>query len=126
MAAVNHTADELLPDLVEDVKSRSAQSAAAKLEHFGGAEISRALSRLSPGFAMDVLDALPADARERALASASSDLARQWRRNFAYPRESIGHMMEPVVPAYPPGQSGGPTIQKLRELVNTTFITCPH
>jgi magnesium transporter len=123
MAAVNHTADELIPDLAEEVKSRSAQSAAAKLEHFGGAEISRALARLSPGFAMEVLDALPADARERALASASSELSRQWQRNFAYPKESIGRMMEPVVAAYPPEQSVAATIEKLRELVKTTFIT---
>ena len=105
MAAADHTADELIPDLAEEVKSRSAQSAAAKLEHFGGAEISRALSRLNPGFAMEVLDALPGDARERALGSASSELSRQWQRNFAYPRESIGRMMEPVVAAYPPEQT---------------------
>src|SRR2546428_169153 len=64
MAAANHAADELIPDLAEEVKSRAAGGAAAKLEHFGGAEISRALSRLSPGFAMDILDALPADARD--------------------------------------------------------------
>ena len=34
----------------------SAESAAAKLEHLGGAAIATALSRLSPGFAQDVLD----------------------------------------------------------------------
>ena len=123
MAAVHHASDELIPDLAEEMKSRAAGSAAAKLEHFGGAEISRALSRLSPGFAMDVLDALPADARERALASASAELARQWQRNAAYPKESIGRMMEPVVAAYPPEASVGATIEKLRELVKTTFIT---
>src|SRR5438067_3114203 len=124
MAAVNHaTAEELVPDLADDVKSRSATSAATKLEHFGGAEISRALSRLNPGFAQQVLDALPSEARERTLGAASAELARQWQRNATYPKETIGRMMEPVVAAYPPEQTVGATIDELRELVKTTFIT---
>ncbi len=123
MAAVHAASDELLPDLTDEVKSRSAQSAAAKLEHFGGAEISRVLAGLNPGFAQDILDALPSEARERALAAASAELARQWQRNSAYPKESIGRMMEPPVAGYPPEQTVGATIEKLRELVKTTFIT---
>jgi magnesium transporter len=123
MAAVHAASDELLPDLTDEVKSRSAQSAAAKLEHFGGAEISRVLAGLNPGFAQDILDALPSEARERALAAASAELARQWQRNSAYPKETIGRMMEPPVAGYPPEQTVGATIEKLRELVKTTFIT---
>src|SRR6266850_4269857 len=123
MAAVNAITEELVPDLADEVKSRSAESAAAKLEHLGGAAIATALSRLSPGFAQDVLDALPNQARERAIAASSAELARQWKRNAAYAKETIGRMMEPVVAAYPPEQSVGATIEKLRELVKTTFIT---
>jgi len=123
MAAVHAASDELLPDLTDEVKSRAAQSAAAKLEHFGGAEISRVLAGLNPGFAQDILDALPSEARERTLAAASAELARQWQRNSAYPKESIGRMMEPPVAGYPPEQTVGATIEKLRELVKTTFIT---
>src|SRR5438034_474186 len=85
------------------------------------ASVSR--SRINPGFAQDVLEALPTEVRERALAAASAELARQWQRNAAYPKETIGRMMEPVVAAYPPEQSVGATIEKLRELVKTTFIT---
>src|SRR2546421_6979159 len=102
MAAINHAPEELVPDLVEEVKSRSAASAATKLEHFGGAEISRALSRLNPGFAQQVLDALPSEARERTLGAASAELARQWQRNATYPKETIGRTMEPVVGAFAP------------------------
>src|SRR5258706_297029 len=123
MAAVHAASDELLPDLTDEVKSRAAQSAAAKLEHFGGAEISRVLAGLTPGFAQHILDALPSEARERTLAAASAELARQWQRNSAYPKESIGRMMEPPVAGYPPEQTVGATIEKLRELVKTTFIT---
>src|SRR5438552_2245051 len=68
----------------------------------------------------------PASMKSRdisAIAAASAELARQWQRNAAYPKETIGRMMEPVVAAYPPEQSVGATIEKLRELVKTTFIT---
>ncbi len=124
MAAINQAlGEELLPDIAEEATSGSAAAAAKKLERSDGAAISLALSRLRPAFAQDVLEALPKRARERALDAASADLARQWRRNATYERESIGRMMEPVVAAYPPEQSVGDTIERLRELVKTTFIT---
>ena len=120
----HHSATHGLPaDLAEDVKSRSASAVAARLEHFGGAEIAATLARLGPGFAQDVLDAMPAEARERALAAASPDLVRQWQRNSRYDKDAIGRMMEPVVAAFPPSQTVGETIEKLRELVKTVFIT---
>src|SRR4051812_21684754 len=124
MAAVNQAiGEELIPDLADDIKSHSAAAAAAKLEHYGGAAIASALSRLAPGFAQDVLAALPAESRERAFGAASAELARQWQKNAAYPADTIGRMMEPVVAAYPPEQTVGETIDRLRELVKTTFIT---
>ena len=124
MAAVNDViTQELIPDLGDDLKSRSASGAAAKLKDAPAATISATLSRLNPGFAQDVLEALPTEVRGRALAAASAELARQWQRNAAYPKETIGRMMESVVAAYPPEQSVGATIEKLRELVKTTFIT---
>jgi magnesium transporter len=124
MAAVNDAiTQDLIPDLGDDLKSRSANGAAAKLKEASGGPIAATLSRLNPGFAQDVLEALPAEARERAFAAASADLARQWKRNAAFPKETIGRMMEPVVAAYAPDQSVGDTIEKLRELVKTTFIT---
>jgi magnesium transporter len=122
MATIDNTAD-LVANIGDEVKSRSANAAAAKLEQFGGASIAAALSRLSPAFVQDVLQALPADVRERALASASSELARQWQVNARYPKDTIGRMMEPVVAAYAPEQTVGETVEMLRELVKTTFIT---
>src|SRR3954465_2331300 len=124
MAAVNEAiTQDLIPDLGDDLKSRSANGAAAKLKEAAGGPIAATLSRLNPGFAQDVLEALPAEARERAFAAASADLARQWKRNAAFPKETIGRMMEGLVAAYPPDQSIGDTIDKVRELVKTTFIT---
>lgn len=122
MATIDTTPD-LIADLGDEVKSRSANAAAAKLEAFGGAAIAATLSRLSPAFAQDVLEALPERARERALGAASGELARQWQVNARFAKDTIGRMMEPVVAAYPPEQSVADTVAKLRELVKTTFIT---
>jgi magnesium transporter len=70
-----------------------------------------------------VLDALRQETRERAIDAANPELARQWQRNARYPKDAIGRMMEPVVAAFSPTQSVGDTIERLRELVKTTFIT---
>ena len=110
-------------DLAEEVKTRSAQGAAIKLAPFGGAEIAAALTRLSPGFAQDVLDALPDEPRERALAAAGAEQARQWQRNSQYNANAIGRMMEPVMAAFPPERSVGETIDSLRERIKTALIT---
>jgi len=110
-------------DLADEIKSRSAAGAAAKLAALSGPELVAALTRLSPGFAQEVLAALPADARERATTAAPADVARQWQRNSLYDPESIGRMMEPVVAAYGPQRTVGETIDELRELVKTAFIT---
>jgi magnesium transporter len=120
MAAVQST---MALDVADEVKSRSASGAAVKLEHFGGADIAGALARFSPGFAQEVLDALPEEARERVMLAAPPELAGQWQRNSRYPKDSIGRMMEPVLAAFAPSLTIAETIDKLRELVKTSFIT---
>jgi magnesium transporter len=110
-------------DLAEEIKTRSATGAAAKLAAHDGPEIVAALLRLPPGFAQDVLGALPDGARERVLAAAPQEIAAQWQRNAFYEQNAVGRMMEPVVGDYPPEQTVGETVEKLRELVKTKFIT---
>ena len=115
--------DSIAADLAEEIKTRSATGAAAKLTTFGGPDIVAALLRLSPGFAQDVLGALPDESRERVLAAAPEEISRQWQRNAFYVENAIGRMMEPVVGAYPPEQTVGETVERLRELVKTKLIT---
>lgn len=110
-------------DIASEMRPRAAQDAAAKLERYGGIEIAAALGRLNPAFAQDVLAELSAEARERALAAAPANLARQWRRNAGYAEGTIGRMMEPVTAAFAPRQTIGETIEALREMVRTAFIT---
>jgi magnesium transporter len=115
--------DAIAAELAEEIKTRSATGAAAKLAAHDGPEIVAALLRLSPGFAQNVLGALPDEARERVLAAAPEEISRQWQRNAFYEPNAVGRMMEPVVGAFPPGQTVGETIERLRELVKTAFIT---
>src|SRR5256886_9313540 len=110
-------------DLAEELKSRSAADAAARLASFSGLEIAAALMRLSPGFAQDVLGALPDEARERALAAAPPEVSRQWQRNALYEPDAIGRMMEPVLAAFSHQRTVGETIEQLREMVKSALIT---
>jgi magnesium transporter len=110
-------------DLSDEIKSRSHAAAAAKLANLSGEDIARELMHLSPGFAQDVLGALPTDARERAISAAPADVARQWQRNSLYDPGTVGRMMEPVVAAFPPDGKVGDTIEDLRELVTRALIT---
>jgi magnesium transporter len=110
-------------DLAEEIRTRSADAAAKKLEQFSPAEIVSALLQLSPAFAQDVLAALPDATRELVFAAAREEVAAQWQRNALYDQGAIGRMMEPVIGAFSPGRSVGETIEALRETVKTTFIT---
>jgi len=110
-------------DLSDEIKSRSHASAAEKLANLSGDLIARELMHLSPGFAQDVLDALPTDARERAISAAPADVARQWQRNALYDAGTVGRMMEPVVAAFPPHARVDEVIEELRELVTRALIT---
>src|SRR5438309_1553323 len=110
-------------DLAEELKSRSAADAAARLASFSGLEIAAVLMRLSPGFAQDVLGALPDEARERALAAAPPEVSRQWQRNALYEPDAIGRMMEPVLAAFSHQRTVGETIEQLREMVKSALIT---
>src|SRR5437879_5730660 len=110
-------------DLAEELKSRSAADAAARLASFSGLEIAAVLMRLSPGFAQDVLGALPDEARERALAAATPEVSRQWQRNALYEPDAIGRMMEPALAAFSHQRTVGETIEQLREMVKSALIT---
>jgi magnesium transporter len=110
-------------DLSDEIKSRSPTGAAAKLGTLPGPELVNELLHLNPAFAQDVLAALPTDARERAISSATPDVARQWQRNSLYDPGAVGRMMDPVVGAFPPDQTVAATVEELRDLVTRALIT---
>jgi magnesium transporter len=110
-------------ELAEQMKALSASAAAKKIAKIDGAGIASVITRLSAPFAQDVLAALPAASREAAFAAAPPDIAQQWRENARYPAGTIGRLMEPVTAAFAEKRTVGETIDALRELVKTRFIT---
>jgi magnesium transporter len=110
-------------DLAEEIRTRSADAAASKLEKFAPAEMASALMQVSPAFAQDVLAALPDAQRELLFCAAPEPVARQWQRNALYEHEAIGRMMEPVVGAFTPEWTVGETIEALRVRVKSMLIT---
>src|SRR5258706_215162 len=100
-------------DPAPDLGSLNAEDAAKMLAEAGGGEIVAALTHLRPAIAQDILDALPLEARKRALAAAPDELSRQWQRNALYERETVGRLREPVIRAYPPAHTVAPTVESL-------------
>ena len=110
-------------ELAEEIRTRSADAAARKLEQFAPTEIASALMQLTPAFAQDVLAALPDARRELLFSAAPEPVARQWERNALYGHGAIGRLMEPVIGAFTPEWTVGETIEALRERVKSMLIT---
>ncbi|HSB49148.1 MAG TPA: hypothetical protein VLD15_06510, partial [Burkholderiales bacterium] len=112
-----------LPALVSDVKARSAQDAAKLLAELPATTISSVLLELNPGLAQDVLTELPGGLQDAVLHAVAPEVAQQWKRNQAYPRGSIGRLMEPAYAVFHPSMTVAQTVEKLRALIKVAFIT---
>ena len=81
------------------------------------------LLELNPALAQDILQEFPRGLADAVLQSVSPVIAMQWERNAAYPDGTIGRLMEPVVAVFRPQQTVGETVEQLRHLIKTAFIT---
>jgi magnesium transporter len=97
--------------------------AAALLAPLADGDLAAVLRSLNPGLADDVLLALGEDRRRAVIAAAPPEEARQWARNQTYPDDSVGRVMEPPQAVFPPGLTVAETVERIRELVKTTFVT---
>jgi magnesium transporter len=97
--------------------------AAALLAPLTDGDLAAVLRSLNPGLADDVLLALGEDRRRAVIAAAPPEEARQWARNQTYPDDSVGRVMEPPQAVFPPGLTVAETVERIRELVKTTFVT---
>jgi len=97
--------------------------AAALLAPLADGDRAAVLRSLNPGLADDVLLALGEDRRRAVIAAAPPEEARQWARNQTYPDDSVGRVMEPPQAVFPPGLTVAETVERIRELVKTTFVT---
>lgn len=109
--------------LAAEVQRRSPRDAALLLAKIPAAEVASVLQSLNPALAQDILDELPAERRTAVLNAAAPQQRAQWLRNDRYPEETIGRMMEPPTAVFPREQSIAETIDAVRELSKTSFVT---
>jgi magnesium transporter len=97
--------------------------AAEVLQKLGMETTLEVLGRMNPAFVQDILDHFPPKERENVFNAASPEIRQQWSRNLTYPEGTVGRLMEPPVAIFRPETTVSQTIERLRELVKTAFIT---
>lgn len=97
--------------------------AVALLAPLPDSDVAAVLRLLNPAVAEDVLLALGEDRRRAVIAAAPLDDGRQWTRNLTYPDDSVGRIMEPPHAVFRPGFTVADTVERIRELVKSTFVT---
>ncbi len=110
-------------DLAAEVQRRDPRGAAQLLATVTEREAAGVLQSLNPGVAQDILDQLPHDRRGAILNAASAQQRAQWLRNDRYPEDSIGRLMEPPTAVFKREQTIADTIDAVRELAKTAFVT---
>jgi magnesium transporter len=109
--------------LIPEAKARSASDAAALLAEHPAPVITAVLLELNPGFAQDILAALPGGLVDGVMHAEAPEVALQWQRNQTYPQGSIGRLMEPAFAVFTPGMTVAQTVERLRSLIKIAFIT---
>jgi magnesium transporter len=122
----NETAATAGPDLRElalSAKARSPKEAAELLAEHPAGTIATVLQELAPALTQDVLGELPGGLLDGVMHAVPAEIAAQWRTNETFEQGSIGRMMVAPRAVFRPDISVRDTIEQLRPLVRTAFIT---
>jgi len=122
----NETAATAGPDLRElalSAKARSPKEAAELLAEHPAGTIAAVLQELAPALTQDVLGELPGGLLDGVMHAVPAEIAAQWRTNETFEQGSIGRMMVAPRAVFRPDISVRDTIEQLRPLVRTAFIT---
>jgi magnesium transporter len=109
--------------LAEELSRLAPTEAAARLVEVPDAQAAELVRALGPARGNDVLLALDDERRRAVMAAAPDDFGRQWAQNLTYPADSVGRLMDPPQPVFPPQLTVAETTARIRELVKTTFVT---
>ena len=122
-SAVSGPGTSPLQALADELSRLAPQDGAKRLAALPDAQVADVLRSLGPALAFDLLLALGEARRRAVLAAAPIEEGRQWARNFTYPDDSVGRLMEPPQAVFGPQLSVAETTARIRELVKTTFVT---
>ena len=109
--------------IANEAKARSPREAADMLAEYPAAQIAEVLQELNPALTADVLAELPGGLVDGIMHVAPTQLAAQWRTNQQYGEGTIGRMMEPARAVFRPDMTVRDTIEQLRPLIRSVFIT---
>jgi magnesium transporter len=109
--------------LATAVKQRDAREASRLLAGELPNVTGQILLELNPGRTTDILEQLPEEYVGRVLTTVPTENARQWARNKVYPEGSVGRLMDPAIAVFPPHITVGQTIDRLRGLIKSAFVT---
>ena len=109
--------------IAREAKARSPREAAELLAEYPAAQIAEVLQELNPALTADVLAELPGGLVDGIMHAAPAQLAAQWHTNQQYGEDTIGRMMEPARAVFRPDVTVRETIEQLRPLVRSAFIT---
>lgn len=110
-------------ELAKAAKARSPKEAAALLAEYPAAIIAAVLQELPPALTQDVLAELPGGLVDGVVHVAPAETVAQWRTNQQFAEGTIGRMMEPVRAVFHPQMTVRDTIEQLRPMVRSAFIT---
>jgi magnesium transporter len=109
--------------LVTEVRQRDAREAAKLLMGELPNTAGQVMLELNPAQTAEILERFLEDFAARVLTTVPVEYSRQWARNQAFPEGSIGRMMEPAIAVFPPHITVGQTIERLRNVIKTAFVT---
>ena len=110
-------------DLAREIACMAPAKAIGMLSRLSDVQASRVLESLSPAVSEDIFLALSDERRRALVAAAPRATGNQWTVNFACPAESIGRLMEPPHAVFRPEFTVDETIERIRKLVKTVFVT---
>lgn len=117
------TADHEHRELAIAAKARSPKEAAELLAEHPAATIAFVLQDLAPALTQDILGELPGGLVDGVMHAAPAEVAAQWQANGRFEAGTIGRMMMPPRAVFRPDISVRDTVEQLRPLVRSAFIT---
>ena len=109
--------------LARELRRLDARQAARRLVRLDAARAAAALELLNPASAVAVLWELDEKTRAAIAAALPDGRGEQWLQDHAYPKGTVGRLMENPRAVFRPTSTVGEAIDRLRELVKNAFIS---
>jgi magnesium transporter len=109
--------------LSDRIRELDSQGAMERLQSLSDAEIAATLSELGPGHAIDILEKFAPERRSRIAAATLSGEGEQWLKDWHYPEDSVGRLVETAHAVFRPETPVPDVIEAMRELVKRELIT---